>query len=103
MCIRDRFSIRRGSGGAGAFTGGDGIVRRLRFNEPMTVTTLTSHRQTAPHGAAGGASGATGENAVIRMNGTVETMKGNDVAQMNAGDVFVLNSPGGGGFGVAKS
>ncbi|WP_375280766.1 hydantoinase B/oxoprolinase family protein [Pseudooctadecabacter sp.] len=95
----EEFSIRRGSGGAGAFTGGDGIVRKLRFNEPMTVTTLTSHRKTAPHGAAGGAPGAVGENAVVRSDGTVEPMQGNDVAQMKAGDVFVLKSPGGGGYG----
>ncbi len=99
----EEFSIRRGSGGAGAYTGGDGIVRKLRFNEPMTVTTLTSHRKTAPHGAAGGAAGATGENSVLRLDGTVEPMKGNDVAEMNAGDVFVLKSPGGGGYGKVES
>ena len=67
----------------------------------MTVTTLTSHRKTAPHGAAGGASGATGKNIVVRLDGTVEPMDGNDVAQMSAGDVFVLKSPSGGGFGKA--
>ncbi|WP_368188375.1 hydantoinase B/oxoprolinase family protein [Aestuariibius sp. HNIBRBA575] len=99
----EEFSIRRGSGGAGAYRGGDGIVRKLRFNEPMTVTTLTSHRQTAPHGTAGGMAGATGENAVVRLDGHVEHMKGNDVAHMNAGDVFVLKSPGGGGYGTVKS
>ncbi len=97
----EEFSIRRGSGGVGAFNGGDGIVRKLRFNEPMTVTTLSSHRETAPHGAAGGGAGATGENSVVRLDGTVEPMKGNDVAQMKAGDIFVLKSPGGGGFGSA--
>jgi len=97
----DEFSIRRGSGGTGAFTGGDGIIRKLRFMEPMTVTVLTSHRKTAPHGANGGATGATGENSVIRADGTENAMQGNDVAQMNAGDVFVLKSPGGGGYGKA--
>jgi len=97
----DEFSIRRGSGGKGAFTGGDGIIRKLRFMEPMTVTVLTSHRKTAPHGANGGATGATGENSVIRADGTENAMQGNDVAQMNAGDVFVLKSPGGGGYGKA--
>ncbi|MFQ6554304.1 hydantoinase B/oxoprolinase family protein [Aestuariibius insulae] len=98
----EEFSIRRGSGGAGAYRGGDGIIRKLRFNEPMTVTTLTSNRRTAPHGAAGGAPGKTGENTVIRQNGTLEPMKGNDVARMNTGDVFVLKSPGGGGYGEVK-
>lgn len=99
----EEFSIRRGSGGEGAFRGGDGILRKLRFNEPMTVTTLSSHRNTAPHGAAGGGAGAMGENSVERADGAIEPMQGNDVAQMNAGDIFVLKSPGGGGYGVAKS
>ncbi|MDP5360175.1 MAG: hydantoinase B/oxoprolinase family protein, partial [Paracoccaceae bacterium] len=97
----DAFSVRRGSGGAGAFTGGNGIERKLRFLEPMTATVLSSHRETAPHGAAGGQAGAVGENSVIRANGTVELLKGNDVAQMEPGDVFVLKSPGGGGYGAA--
>ncbi|SMY08376.1 hydantoinase B/oxoprolinase family protein [Flavimaricola marinus] len=98
----DAFSIRRGSGGAGAYTGGNGIERRLRFLEPMTATVLSSHRETAPHGASGGQAGAVGENAVIRADGTVELLKGNDVAQMEAGDVFVLKSPGGGGYGTVE-
>ena len=95
----EEFSIRQGSGGAGAFSGGEGILRKLRFNEPMTVTVLTSHRQTAPHGAAGGEDGAVGENAIIRADNSVERLQGNDAAAMNAGDIFVLKSPGGGGFG----
>jgi 5-oxoprolinase (ATP-hydrolysing) len=98
----DEFSIRRGSGGAGLFKGGNGIVRKLRFLEPMTATVLSSHRDTAPHGASGGQAGSTGENSVIRADGSVELLKGNDVAQMKAGDVFVLKSPGGGGFGKAN-
>ncbi|MFK7875907.1 MAG: hydantoinase B/oxoprolinase family protein [Paracoccaceae bacterium] len=99
----EEFSIRRGSGGDGAFKGGDGIVRKLRFLEPMTVTVLTSHRKTAPHGASGGSCGATGENSVIRADGTEVALQGNDAAQMNMGDVFVLKSPGGGGYGKARS
>jgi 5-oxoprolinase (ATP-hydrolysing) len=98
----DEFSIRRGSGGAGLFKGGNGIVRKLRFLEPMTATVLSSHRDTAPHGASGGQTGSAGENSVIRADGSVELLKGNDVAQMKAGDVFVLKSPGGGGFGKAN-
>jgi 5-oxoprolinase (ATP-hydrolysing) len=97
----DAFSIRKGSGGAGRFSGGDGIERRLCFLEPMTVTVLTSHRITKPHGAAGGEAGQTGENSIRRRDGTVEMLKGNDAAQMQAGDVFVLKSPGGGGYGKA--
>ena len=99
----DEFSIRRGSGGDGTFKGGDGITRKLRFMEPMTVTTLTSHRETAPHGTSGGAPGATGENSVISADGSEITMQGNDVVQMGVGDVFVLKSPGGGGYGRATS
>ena len=99
----DEFSIRRGSGGDGTFKGGDGITRKLRFMEPMTVTTLTSHRETAPHGTSGGAPGATGENSVICADGSEITMRGNDVVQMGVGDVFILKSPGGGGYGKATS
>lgn len=99
----DEFSIRQGSGGAGQFTGGEGIIRKLRFLEPMTATVLSSHRETTPHGASGGGAGAIGENTVVRANGIVEPLKGNDVAQMATGDVFVLKSPGGGGFGTPTS
>lgn len=99
----DEFSIRQGSGGVGQYAGGEGIVRRLRFLEPMTATVLSSHRETAPHGASGGGAGSVGENAVVRKDGTVEPLKGNDVAQMAAGDVFVLKSPGGGGYGKVPS
>jgi len=66
----DAFSIRHGSGGDGAFKGGDGIIRKRRFLEPMTLTVLTSHRKTAPYGANGGSAGATGEDSVIRTDGT---------------------------------
>jgi 5-oxoprolinase (ATP-hydrolysing) len=96
----DEFSIRRGSGGSGAFTGGDGIVRRLRFLEPMTVTVLTSHREVPPLGAAGGGNGALGENSVIRADGTQEVLRGNDQTQVDQGDVFVMKTPGGGGYGA---
>ena len=97
----DEFSIRRGSGGRGAFQGGDGIVRRLKFLEPMTVTVLTSHRITAPHGACGGSAGQIGENSIQRSTGEIENLQGNDAAQMQEGDVFVMKTPGGGGFGEA--
>ncbi|MEJ6392977.1 hydantoinase B/oxoprolinase family protein [Gymnodinialimonas sp. 2305UL16-5] len=95
----DEFSIRPGSGGAGRWMGGDGITRRLRFHEPMTVTVLTSHRKVPPHGAAGGMPGAVGENAVERADGTREALLGNDQADLAPGDVFVMHTPGGGGYG----
>ena len=95
----EEFSIRKGSGGQGAFVGGDGIVRKLRFLTEMTATVLTSHRKTAPFGAAGGAAGKRGENAVIRTDGTRVPLGGNAQVTMGVGDIFVLKSPGGGGFG----
>ncbi|MDG2057088.1 MAG: hydantoinase B/oxoprolinase family protein, partial [Tateyamaria sp.] len=98
----DEFSIRHGSGGAGEFVGGDGIVRRLTFNEAMTVTTLSSHRVVAPHGTHGGSPGATGENAVQRSNGAFELLDGNDQVELEPGDTFVMKTPGGGGFGKAN-
>ena len=95
----DEFSIRTGSGGGGEFQGGDGIIRRLRFLEPTTVTVLSSHRKVSPHGAKGGGSGQVGENSILRANGEKEVLDGNDEAEMMFNDVFVLKSPGGGGFG----
>ena len=98
----EEFSIRRGSGGAGAFKGGDGITRRLRFLEQMTATVLSSHRSTRPAGAAGGKPGHPGHNFVERADGTVVELEGNDEAEMAAGDIFVMQTPGGGGFGSEK-
>lgn len=95
----DAFSIRRGSGGPGRFSGGDGIIRRLTFNEAMTVTTLSSHRTVPPLGANGGAPGATGENAVQRANGDIEILGGDDQVDLAPGDTFIMKTPGGGGFG----
>jgi 5-oxoprolinase (ATP-hydrolysing) len=95
----EEFSIRRGSGGGGAFKGGDGITRRLRFLEPMTATVLSSHRKTAPAGAAGGQPGQVGLNLVERANGTTSQLAGNDEVEMAVDDIFVMNTPGGGGYG----
>ncbi len=96
----DEFSIRRGSGGAGKHRGGDGIVRRLRFNEAMTVTVLSSHRVVPPHGCDGGLPGQVGVNGVQRGDGTFQPIAGNDQAELAAGEVFVMQTPGGGGFGA---
>ncbi|WP_075003030.1 hydantoinase B/oxoprolinase family protein [Streptomyces qinglanensis] len=94
------FRIRRGSGGAGRRHGGDGVVRRLRFLEPVTVALLTSHRRVPPYGMAGGCPGALGDNAVERADGTRTRLAGRDVAELAAGDVLVLRTPGGGGYGT---
>jgi 5-oxoprolinase (ATP-hydrolysing) len=98
----EEFSIRRGSGGDGDHRGGDGIVRRLRFLEPMTVTVLSSHRTIPPHGMAGGMPGKTGVNRVRRHDGTMTLLPGNGVAALEIGDVFEMETPGGGGFGAPR-
>ena len=97
------FAIRRGSGGAGRFPGGSGVVRRLCFLEPMTVTTLSLHRRTEPYGLAGGEAGKRGRNVVQRVAGNTEELQGSDQVDMAAGDVFVMETPGGGGYGSTKT
>lgn len=95
----EEFSIRRGSGGAGKNNGGDGVVRRMRFLETMTATTLSSHRHTDPWGLKGGKAGQRGENSVERADGSIDKLRGNDETEMMPGDIFVLRTPGGGGYG----
>jgi 5-oxoprolinase (ATP-hydrolysing) len=98
--LLEGFSIRRGSGGAGRHKGGDGAVRRVRFLEPMTAVMLANHRRIAPFGVAGGAPGAAGRNWVERADGSREDFGATFKVDMNAGDVFVVETPGGGGFGA---
>ncbi|MEL6640768.1 MAG: hydantoinase B/oxoprolinase family protein [Pseudomonadota bacterium] len=98
----DAFRIRHGSGGAGMYSGGNGIVRKLRFLEQMSVTVLTSHRKVPPHGLNGGDPGGVGENAVEHADGRITQLNGNDQIEMAPEDVFVLKTPGGGGFGAKK-
>ncbi|MEV7389412.1 hydantoinase B/oxoprolinase family protein [Streptomyces sp. NPDC091215] len=95
----DEFAVRRGSGGAGRWHGGDGAVRRIRFLEPMTVSTLSQHRRVPPYGMAGGAPGALGANRVERADGTVTELGGSDAADVRPDDVLVIETPGGGGYG----
>jgi 5-oxoprolinase (ATP-hydrolysing) len=95
----EKFAIRRGSGGAGATRGGDGAVRRVRFLEPMTAVIVASRRNVAPFGLAGGAPGAVGRQWVERADGTRTVLRGTDQAELAAGDVFVIETPGGGGHG----
>ena len=97
----ERFAIRRGSGGDGKWHGGDGAIRRIRFLEPMTAVIVSSRRDVAPFGLEGGEDGAVGRQWVERANGTHETLTGTDSAELNPGDVFVIETPGGGGYGVA--
>jgi 5-oxoprolinase (ATP-hydrolysing) len=97
----EAFGIRRGSGGAGRWRGGDGAVRRMRFLEAMTVTTLGSHRKVPPFGLAGGAPGACGVDIVERADGTIEHLQGNDRREMQPGDLYHMETPAGGGYGAA--
>jgi 5-oxoprolinase (ATP-hydrolysing) len=95
----EEFAIRRGSGGRGRYCGGDGVVRRMRFLEPMTATILSSHRVTEPYGLDGGGSGLRGRNALLRHDGCLLELNGNDEVAVTAGDVCIIETPGGGGFG----
>jgi 5-oxoprolinase (ATP-hydrolysing) len=97
----ESYAIRAGSGGAGRWHGGNGGVRRVRFLEPMTAAILSNNRIHAPFGMAGGAPGARGRNLVERADGRVEELGHIGKTEMAAGDVFVIETPGGGGYGTA--
>ncbi|MFF7900997.1 hydantoinase B/oxoprolinase family protein [Streptomyces sp. NPDC007920] len=99
----EEFAVRRGSGGAGRWQGGDGAVRRIRFLEAMTVSTLCQHRRVRPYGMAGGEPGALGANRVERADGTVVELGGRDSVDVAPGDVLVVETPGGGGYGPPSS
>jgi len=96
----ERFEICRGSGGAGRFIGGDGVRRRIRFLAPMQANLLALRRDIAPFGAAGGEAGKTGRQWIERADGRIEAMPGIAEFRLEAGDVFILETPGGGGFGA---
>jgi 5-oxoprolinase (ATP-hydrolysing) len=98
----ERFEIRRGSGGRGRWRGGEGALRAVRFLEPMTAAILSGHRLVQPHGMAGGEPGAAGRNYVLRADGRRDELGPFDQTEMAAGDVFVCESPGGGGYGAIK-
>ena len=97
----ESYAIHPGSGGAGQWRGGDGGVRRVRFLEPMTASILSNGRVVPAFGMAGGAPGALGVNRIERRGGTVETLAHIGSAAMEPGDVFVIETPGGGGYGAA--
>jgi len=99
----ESFAIRQDSGGRGKWRGGNGVVRAIRFLEPMTAAILSNRRRIAPHGLAGGGPGAPGRNYVIRADGTVEALPGTAQVEMAAGDRFVIETPGGGGYGSPDS
>jgi 5-oxoprolinase (ATP-hydrolysing) len=98
----EEFAIRRGSGGQGRFRGGDGVVRKLRFLEPMTATILSSSRRTQPYGLAGGGPGKSGCNTLVRADGGEVELKGNDEVVVETGDMIEIQTPGGGGYGPVQ-
>jgi 5-oxoprolinase (ATP-hydrolysing) len=93
------FHYRHGSGGAGAHRGGDGLLRRIEFRAPMTVSILSNRRRVAPPGLAGGADGAPGVNRLVRGNGETVQLPACASVEVAAGDQIVIETPGGGGFG----
>lgn len=97
--LLDRFSIRKGSGGKGRHHGGDGVVRRMTFLKPMTAAILSNRRLVPPFGLGGGGEGLKGRNYIQRASGTIEEMAGTAIVQVNTGDTFIIETPGGGGYG----
>ena len=97
--VVEDFSIRRGSGGAGRHRGGDGVVRRTRFEETMSLNVLSSRREIAPYGIKGGSPGAVGTNRVLRADGAVESYPGVFRTEVGPGDCLEIATPGGGGYG----
>lgn len=101
--LLEGFTVRDGSGGAGRWHGGDGVERRIRFLEPVTVALLSGHRRVPPYGAGGGEPGALGEQHIERAGGGAVPLEGCDTAELDAGDVLVVRTPGGGGYGAART
>jgi 5-oxoprolinase (ATP-hydrolysing) len=97
--LLDRFAIRAGSGGQGRHRGGNGVVREVRFRAPMTAAILSNRRRVPPFGLCGGAPGQLGKNWIRRASGAVEHLTATAAVAMEPGDVFVIETPGGGGFG----
>jgi 5-oxoprolinase (ATP-hydrolysing) len=96
----EEFAIRKNSGGRGRWRGGDGAIRRIRFLAPLQASILSTRRRVAPFGLAGGAPGAPGRNYVLRRDGRIEELPGTASVAMEPGDVFVIETPGGGGYGA---
>jgi len=94
-----RFALRPGSGGAGCYPGGCGLVREYEFTAPLTLSLLSERRTSAPYGLAGGKPGAPGRNTLLRADGAVEILPGHARIELRAGDRLRVETPGGGGYG----
>ncbi len=100
--ILDSFEIRKHSGGAGEHRGGDGVIRKVRFLEPMLANIISGHRKVPPYGLNGGGNGKVGNNYVEHADQSITQLCGTDQIALKAGDVVVIETPGGGGFGQDK-
>jgi 5-oxoprolinase (ATP-hydrolysing) len=99
----ESYEIRSESGGKGKWRGGNGGIRKIRFLEAMTASILSNNRLHAPFGMAGGEPGAKGRNSIVRADGHVEELRHVDKTQMEPGDLFVIETPGGGGYGMSDA
>jgi len=100
--VLEDFHIRKGSGGRGQWNAGDGIRRTIRFLQKMECTLLTGHRVVPPFGLAGGQNGQVGQNAVRRLDGSVELLKGCDATVIDADEALIIQTPTAGGYGKAE-
>ena len=96
----ERFAIRRGSGGNGEHQGGDGVIREVMFLESMRANILSNRRRVAPRGLLGGSDAKPGRNWVVRSDGSLEMLTATSSIDVAPGDLFVIETPGGGGFGT---
>jgi N-methylhydantoinase B len=97
--LLESFRIRPDSGGQGLYKGGNGVIRKIRFLEKMTANILSNHRLIPPFGLAGGAAGKVGKNLIQRQDGTIEILDSTATVEMNPNDIFIIETPGGGGYG----
>ncbi|WP_373546074.1 hydantoinase B/oxoprolinase family protein [Chamaesiphon sp.] len=99
----EQFAIRHGSGGVGKYSGGNGVIRRIKFRFAMTAAILSGHRMVAPFGISGGGAGEIGRNSIEYHDGTSAVLGSKAEVHMQPGDVFVIETPGGGGYGAVSS
>ncbi|NNE36713.1 MAG: 5-oxoprolinase, partial [Gammaproteobacteria bacterium] len=97
--ILKSFTVQKGSGGKGLYRGGDGVVRKVKFLESVTTNIISGHRVVPPFGMQGGRPGKTGLNYVKHPDGSVTRLNSIDQVRLNKGDIFVIETPGGGGWG----
>ena len=97
----EKFAVRTESGGNGQWKGGNGVIRRFKFREPVTITFLTQHRKQSPYGLAGGEPGKTGEQFLISEDGIKSQLDGVGTYQISEGDRIEIQTPGGGGYGFS--